>query len=342
MNATNPESLLDTVPAYHPEIAIPTQEAAPSPFLPGTHIQFAWDSTSLGYFKTCPRLYQYQMVEGWRPKSESVHLRFGSEYHKALEEYDTSRQNGVPHEDAIHDVIHNLLMRTGDYDPDPNTKAGKYKSKNNLVGLVVDYLDHFGMDDPARTVILMNGKPATEVTFKFELEYGPQTQAEISQPYLLCGHIDRIVEFNDTLMVMDRKTTTATLSEYYFKQYEPNNQMTLYTIATKALLDSPVKGVIIDAAQILLEQPHVFQRGFTYRTPDQMEEWLQDLRITLANAEAYATANYWPMNDTACDKFGGCPFREVCNKSPQTRKLYLETDFNQLTESEKWNPLAIR
>lgn len=355
MNTTNPESLLDTVPAYHPEIAVPSQDPAPSPFLPGTNIQYAWDSTSLGYLKTCPRLYQYIMVDGRRPKNESVHLRFGSEYHKALEEYDTSRQNGIGHEDAIHDVIHNLLMRTGDYDPDPNTKAGKYKSKTNLVGLVIDYLDHFGMDDPAKTVVLMNGKPATEVTFKFELEYGPDYFYEDGkhpqghsvtrpspQPYLLCGHIDRIVEFNDTLMVMDRKTTTATLSEYYFKQYEPNNQMTLYTIATKALLDSPAKGVIVDAAQILLEQPHVFQRGFTYRTPDQMEEWLMDLRITLANAEAYATANYWPMNDTACDKFGGCAFREVCNKSPQTRHLYLETDFNQLSEDEKWNPLAIR
>jgi hypothetical protein len=32
---------------------------AVSPFLPGTKIQFAWDSTSLGMLKTCPRLYQY-------------------------------------------------------------------------------------------------------------------------------------------------------------------------------------------------------------------------------------------------------------------------------------------
>jgi hypothetical protein len=46
-----------------------------SPFLPGTKIQFAIDSTSLGYLKTCPRLYEYIMIEGWSPKDDSVHLQ---------------------------------------------------------------------------------------------------------------------------------------------------------------------------------------------------------------------------------------------------------------------------
>lgn len=50
-----------------------------SPFLPGTKIQYAWDSTSIGYLKTCPRLYQYTIIEGWQSKGESLHLRFGSE-----------------------------------------------------------------------------------------------------------------------------------------------------------------------------------------------------------------------------------------------------------------------
>ena len=58
-----------------------------SPFLPGTKIQFAWDSTSLGLIKTCPRLYQYTMIDGWGHRGESIHLKFGIEYHHALEFY---------------------------------------------------------------------------------------------------------------------------------------------------------------------------------------------------------------------------------------------------------------
>ena len=49
--------------------SVPT---APSPFLPGTKIQYALDSTSLGNFKTCPRLYYYTNILGWQPKEETM------------------------------------------------------------------------------------------------------------------------------------------------------------------------------------------------------------------------------------------------------------------------------
>ena len=66
-----------------------------SPFLPDTFIQFAWDSTCLGLFKSCPRLYQYTMIDGYVGKGESIHLRFGQEYHQALQDYDIARAEGI-------------------------------------------------------------------------------------------------------------------------------------------------------------------------------------------------------------------------------------------------------
>ena len=150
------------------------------------------------------------------------------------------------------------------------------------------------------------------------------------QPYLLCGHLDRVVNFANNLYVMDHKTSMSTLGPYYFNQWSPSNQMTLYTYAGNVVLHSPVKGVIISAAQIKLEEPNAFQRGMTYRTPDQLAEWTDDLRFWLRQAEAFATANYWPQNDTSCGKFGGCKFREVCSKSPQVRNTYLASSFDKI------------
>lgn len=337
----------------------PQGPAAPTPFLSGTNVQYAWDSTSLGWLKTCPRLYQYFMVEGWSSKYESVHLRFGIEYHAALHDYELSRQAGIPHDDAVFDTINALLIRTGDFRPNEEThgKAGKYKSRENLIRTVIWYLDKFE-HDKAETFILDNGKPAVELSFRFELDWGPITAETFKdtpdggqfltgngQPYLLCGHLDRVVTFNDELFTMDRKTTTSTPSSWYFTQYEPDNQMTLYTLASQIVLGSPIKGVIIDAAQIALDFSR-FGRGFTYRTKDQIEEWLHDLRYWLGKAEEYATANYWPMNDKACNNFRseasgqvGCPFREVCSKSPQVRKEFLKSGFER---NERWNPLKAR
>ena len=313
---------------------------ATSPFIPGTNIQFAWDSTSLGMLKTCPRLYQYTMIDGWASPVESIHLRFGIEYHSALQDYDLHRAQGHDHETSLRLVVRNLLISSADWNPNRDTKAGKYKNRDTLVALVVGYLDHF-VDDPAQTYIMENGRPAVELSFRFELDFGPADFGP-GQPYLLSGHLDRVVEFNGALFVMDHKTTTTTPGQYYFHQYEPNNQMTLYTIGGQVVLNSPIKGVIISAAQILLTEPNRYIRGFTFRTQDQLEEWMTDLRVLLTNNEAYAEAGYWPMNDTACDKFGGCRFREVCSKSPDVREMFLKTDFIKLEEAGRWNPLKSR
>lgn len=314
-----------------------------SPFLPGTFIQYAWDSTSLGYLKRCPRLYQYQMILGWQPKEDSVHLRFGLEYHHALHIYEQNKQSGMDYEDNLHDVVKQTLLRTADWDPDH-----QYKNRKNLIRTIVWYIEKF-RHDVSRTFVLEDGQVACEQSFRFQLDWGPketiikngvfiEETGMQRQPYLLCGHLDRVVTFNDEIFVMDRKTTKSTPGSYYFDQYEPENQMSFYTLAGQVLFEAPIRGVIIDVAQVAIEFSR-FERGFTYRTSDQIDEWVNDLHFWFALAEEYAKANYWPMNDTACDKYGGCKFRKICSKSPQVREKFLAGAFER---SEPWNPLKVR
>src|SRR5881392_624908 len=169
-------------------------EEPSSPFLQGTNIQWAWDSTSLEWLKRCPRLYQYQMIEGWRSKEESVHLRFGIEFHKAVHDYELEMAEGIPHEDAVFDVVKALLDRISGWKPDH-----KYKNREFLVRSVIWYLEKF-KDDPATTHIMDDGRPAVEVTFSFEVDWGPNGGGN---PYMLCGHLDRVVMYHDALFVMD-------------------------------------------------------------------------------------------------------------------------------------------
>jgi hypothetical protein len=277
------------------------------------------------------------MIDGWSARDDSVHLRFGIEYHAALQEWEVLRAEGVKAEAALEVVIKNVLVRTKEWDPDH-----KYKNKDNLVKLVIHYLDHF-RDDPAKTVMKATGEPMVEQSFRHELDYSPSSSKAGygNQPYMLCGHLDRVVEFNEEIFVMDHKTTTTTPSAYYFNQYDPNNQMSLYTWAGQIIFKSTIAGVIIDAAQVLIGLPK-FVRGVTYRTAAQLEEWMIDLKHWLALAERYAIEGYWPMNDTACDKFGGCPFRPICSKDPRVRETFLKSDFEQKAVEDRWNPLAVR
>ena len=306
-----------------------------SPFHAGTSIQFAWDSTSLGWFKSCPRLYYYHQIRGFTSRGMSPHLVFGIHYHSALEHYDRERATGASHDDAEIAVLHKLLTDTFGWESDHNLK-----NRLNLIRSVIWYLEEF-REDKAETIILANGKPAVELSFKLPLDDGN----------IICGHLDRVVNFLDGQYVMDRKTSTSTLSNYYFDRYEPDNQMSLYTFAAQIIYKAPVKGVIIDAAQVAVGFT-AFSRGMTYRTPGQLEEWLDATKQYIASAQDMAeeydhlretkgeavALRAFPMNDKSCQMYGSCVFRGICSKDPGVRENFLESNF----EVRRWNPLEER
>jgi len=329
-----------------PPNVIPTPREGPSPFIHGTSIQFAWDSTCLGALKKCPRFYQLQIIEGWRPKDTSVHLTFGILYTEALEYYDLLRAEDFNHEQALDSVVNQVLEKTwvpesegvrahrwehGPYD----SKIGN-KNFYNLIRSVIWYLEQY-KDDPCKVVIAEDGTPLVERSFRMELDFGPLVDNKIR--YIICGHLDKVVDFVGSRFTMDHKTTKTTISDYYFDQYHPNNQMSLYTIAGKVIFDSEIKGVIIDAAQIAVGFTR-FERGLTYRSEAQIQEWLNDLCIWLQHAESYAIHNYWPQNDVACFN---CDFNKgqskICAKDPSVRQMFLESHF---TQEDPWNPLKVR
>lgn len=299
------------------------------PTVPG--LQIAWDSTSLGTLKTCPRKYQLSIVEGWSPRRTSVHLLFGQYYHSALEAYDHARSAGEDHEEAVRKAVHRAMRDTW-HDGRPWQSDDQYKNRWTLVRTVVWYLEEFA-NDVARTVQLASGKPAVELSFRFATDY----TAQDGTPFLLCGHMDRLAEFNDSTYVFDRKTTKTTISPSFFEGFSPYNQFTLYALAGKVVYGTEVSGVVVDGAQVAVGFSR-FERGFSPRKHDQLEEWYGELGTWLRLAEHFARTQSWPMNDTACGNYGGCPFRGVCSKPPGTRQMWLKSEFTKRT----WDPLQIR
>jgi hypothetical protein len=269
------------------------------------------------------------MICGYRPKEENVHLRFGSEVHRSYQDYDKLRAEGIKHDEAVFHVVKGLIYRTEDFDSEH-----KYKNRESLVRTVIWYLEQHE-HDPAKVVLRPDGRPMVELSFKFNLDWGPFDSGD---PYMLCGHLDKVVDFNSEVFTMDHKSTTFSLTDHYFDGYEPDNQMSLYTWAGKVIYNMPVIGVIINAAQIKVNETE-FARSITYRTQSQLDEWIDDLKPHLRKVKEAAEENHWPMNDKACGLYGGCKFRKVCNKSPEVRPEFLKTYYEK---GEIWNPLRVR
>lgn len=303
----------------------------PSPF-GADGVQWAWNATSLTLLMECPKKYYYAQVIGWRAKGPSVHLDFGGHYAKALERYHKLRADGQDHRGALASAVAGALDDTWlNREPDgsggaPWVSDHNAKTRETLIRSIVWYLENW-KDDPCKTVVLENGAAAVELSF----------QLPVSDSVTLVGHLDRLVEFQGDLYVQDQKTTGSSFSARYFDQWDLSVQMSTYTLAAKAVFNTPVKGVIIDAAQIAVGFT-AFQRGFTFRTERQMEEFLSTVHHYVGQARQFTEAKQWPMNTTACDKFGGCQFRKICSKDPGQRERFLRADF----EIKPFNPLEIR
>lgn len=318
---------------------LPTAREGESPFLPGTTLQYAWDSTSLTMLQTCPKLYEYQMIQGYRKKGESVHLFFGGLFAKALEHYHILRAGNASHGYSLESVVSETLTATWIEDK-PWDSGHSKKTRETLLRSIIWYLDHY-KDDPNKTVILENGKAAVELSFRFDsgIEIGEDHEWDHDAPnYVLSGHLDRMVDFGGELFVQDQKTTGSTLGPYFFSEFNPHTQMSLYTLASRVVFNTLVRGVMIDAAQIAVGFT-AFARSITMRSEDQLEEWLDNVASWLRLAETFAATGKYPRNESSCHKYGGCPFRDICSKSPSVRQQFLETDFEN---TNPWNPLKER
>lgn len=305
-------------------------------------VQFAWDSTSIGWAETCLRKYQYRMIEGWRGNQESEHLRFGKHYADALERYYKLVALGAEWVDALEQVVEQALLDTWDRGTAPTNEEGEAigeakpgpwlsthaaKTRENLIRTIVWYVDEFHAE-PVKVRMLEGSIPAVEHSFKLPVDNN----------IVFTGHIDRVVDFADDPYVMDQKTTGQTITPHWFDQFKPHTQFSMYTFAGKAIFGLPVKGVIIDGAQIAVGFTR-FARATSLRTDSELNEWYDDSMWWIAVAQRATMDMHFPMNPASCGNYGGCEFRSVCSRPPGLRENFLKASFNK---SEPWDPIVPR
>lgn len=302
--------------------------------------QYAWDSTSLSTFITCPRKYYLSMLQGWTSEQRSVHLIFGGHYATALEHFHKHRAAGIEYADAVRMVVREAMLNTWTHDldaegkPIPGTGAPQdwlhaSKTRDTLIRSIVWYLEHF-KDDPMQTVILSNGRAAVEYSFSVDLD----------GEYVYCGHIDRLVTYGDNsdIYVQDQKTTSAQITPKFFEGYSPDYQMTGYTWAGQIIFNMPVKGVVIDAAYIAVGFT-AFGRQPISRSAKQLEEFRHEVLHYINIAKQCHESGYYPMNRTACGNYGGCEFKRICSAVPGVRQNLLEGSYKK---RDRWDPLKRR
>lgn len=302
--------------------------------LPG--MQLAIDSTSLGVYKTCPMRYRLEILEGWTTKQENVHFKFGILLHSAREKYEYARVRGLDHDACLDVALDYVLRETWNTTlRRPWISDHPKKNRLTLIQTVVWYLDAKAKDDPLETVILANGKPAVELSFRFNS--GVKT-TKTQEDIILCGHMDRIAKLGINHYVPDIKTSSSDVtSPNWVKQFSPHNQFTIYTIAGKVAFDFDISGVMVDGIYIMSEGIRM-HRAPIPRSLENLEEFMQDFAAVTREMEISATTQHWRKNEMACGMYGGCPWRDMCNKGEASRQKWLQAEYTKRV----WDPMIPR
>jgi hypothetical protein len=205
----------------------------------------------------------------------------------------------------------------------------------------------FVKNDSEFDVMMLNDKPATEITFS--LPYFEDEFVKIN----LCGTIDRIGKIRGgCYCIRDWKTTSSWDNVGYFKSYELSKQLRVYTLACKMMsklhpdsvlgkIGATNMGAMIDAVFIksapndnVIKSSQIFQ--FKDKELDEFDAMLKRKCVQISNAIEH---NFFPKEGIltgSCElRFGKCMFWNVCAADDSVSNILLNRDFVK----HKFDPL---
>ena len=284
------------------------------------------DSSLMSSFRSCPRKFELEYLNHWKPHNQSVHLVAGGAYASGLEAARNAfyGQNRTPEESI--DIGREVLIRTyGNFQCPPDSA----KSVERTAGAYDFYFSQYPLEaDAATPAVLAGGRLGIEFSFSEPLDI---LHPETKDPLLYVGRLDMLCNFAGGLYGLDDKTTSQ-LGVSWPKQWDLRSQFTGYTWgAAKAGI--PLDGFLIRGVSIL-KTKYATMQSITYRPEWAVDRWYRNLIRSLRVMIEMWEEGYFDYNlDHSCQDFGGCVFRQVCLS--QNPEPWLNSRFEQRV----WDPV---
>ncbi len=284
------------------------------------------DSTLIATFRSCPRKFELEYLNHYKPKMASVHLHAGGAFAKGLE---VARKaffvEGQSSSDAQAAGLSALFSAYGNFE----CPADSAKSAERMAGAFEYYFSEYPMEtDAAVPITLPSGARGIEFSFAEPID---ATNPETGDPLIYCGRMDAVVNFAGGVFGLDDKTSSQ-LGASWSKQWDLRSQFTGYTWAMARAGMAP-QGFLVRGISIL-KTKYDTQQAVTYRPQWMLDRWYEQLLRDIKRMKECWESGMWDYNlDHACTEFGQCLFRQVCLS--QDPEPWLAGGF----ERRVWNPL---
>lgn len=284
-----------------------------------------FDNTMRGSFVACPMKFKRSFIDNLAPAEPSIHLHAGGALAHGLDIARKAFYGGhATEEEALALGASELIRFWGDFPVEH-----EYKGLWRMVEAFDDYFREYRMPLDFVKPLMLDGKPSTEFSFTLPL---PIENPDTGEPLIYTGRFDMLGVYNDTLFVVDEKTTSQ-LGQMWQQQWDLKSQFTGYCAAARSY-GYPVAGAIIRGIG-MLKTGTTFAQVIEYRPDWQIDRWYEQLLKDVKRAVQCYINNDWDYAlDEACAQYGGCAFRRLC--LAQQPEHWIEGYFVE----RNWNPLA--
>ena len=250
----------------------------------------------------CFRRFYYQKILGLKPKVTPTALMFGVAIHSAVEKFYELHGSGLNHEEVKLATVQTFVEEW---------------NKTGLVGDMKRNLE--------TGILIMNNYCDTyrhdSADFKKEDIESAQWMPMPNGTTLLVK-MDRVLNNGNMIILVDTKTTSMPITEWYFRQFENHLPTSLYAYVVAELLGH-CDQVQIDAIKVppppATSKTAAFGRNSFIRTDLQIQDAINSyssitnyIMNVLNNKPEEEWVNYFYCNQAECDKYGGCSFLPIC------------------------------
>lgn len=275
-------------------------------------------SSAYRLWKTCPRLYFLQVVLGRVPKEQAIVLLWGSAYHHFR--YLLELRYGVGAD----------APRKFD-----ETRGAEAFAEASAAGLAMFKKDYFEQAPGTRFEFMTTERLLKTFIFAYKhwAKEKQQGRIEVIAIEQVCNiklpdgsitnmRADQIIRWNGKPWGRDFKTTTKD-KDFFARSLEPNDQFTRYTLIESQIVGEPVQGQFVELmynakpTKYKTNGPEIHELT-TSRTPQQLEEFVQDNILTNKQIAISRNEDRWPMHEVAC---AFCPMHGVCKKATENNMM---------------------
>src|SRR5208337_188357 len=315
------------------------------------------DNTKRSDAVTCLRKYYWKYERHIKTRVGSTALRYGIVWHSAMDAFYTHiAQHGWSRDGKALEAAVTAAQREWEIESRPQTFYDDYRTLNNLLQALLQYISHFAYDEGLLRII--NSEVVFEIPMFIEsnnesliiCEF-PLDKVDDSLPvFYFTGIIDLEVEMSGATWFNDHKTTSKGIS-WLANTLRKSPQFMGYTYAGSQLSefkDNPPQGFLITVHQLLARKNKQGQYGNAsidfdripeIYTPQDIAEWRLSLFETVSRIQKCKEVGIWPETPDNCWQFGQCPYSMLCEN-----KQYLNPDTplpDAYFEGEPWDVAKI-